>query len=110
MDGNAPKMVALAVVQSYNPRRKVPRSEISLVHLESCLSKAAFSAAQNSGNTCPHLSSSMFIILPYIALFCSFLCFLLTCVTVDCACIRVTIYRLVIQTIMQQENIDASCV
>lgn len=54
MDGNAPKMVALAVVQSYNPRRNVPRSETSLVHLESCLSKAAFSAAQNSGNMLPH--------------------------------------------------------
>lgn len=50
MDGNAPKMVALAVVQSYNPRRKIPRSEISLPHLESCLSKAAFSAAQNSAS------------------------------------------------------------
>ncbi|XP_027334923.1 probable helicase CHR10 isoform X2 [Abrus precatorius] len=50
MEGNAPKMVALAVVQSYNPRRKVPRSEISLPHLESCLSKAAFSAAQNSAS------------------------------------------------------------
>ncbi|CAL5191787.1 unnamed protein product [Lathyrus oleraceus] len=50
MDGNAPKMVALAVVQSYNPRRNVPRSETSLVHLESCLSKAAFSAAQNSAS------------------------------------------------------------
>ncbi|CAL0302911.1 unnamed protein product [Lupinus luteus] len=50
MDGNAPKWVALAVVQSYNPRRKVPRSEISLQHLESCLSKAAFSAAQNSAS------------------------------------------------------------
>jgi hypothetical protein len=60
LDGNAPKMVALAVVQSYNPRRKVPRSEISLVHLESCLSKAAFSAAQNSGNMLPHLSISIF--------------------------------------------------
>ncbi|XP_061367078.1 probable helicase CHR10 [Gastrolobium bilobum] len=50
MDGSAPKIVALAVVQSYNPRRKVPRSEISLLHLESCLSKAAFSAAQNSAS------------------------------------------------------------
>ncbi|XP_052728584.1 probable helicase CHR10 isoform X2 [Vigna angularis] len=50
MTGNTPKMVALAVVQSYNPRRKIPRSEISLPHLESCLSKAAFSAAQNSAS------------------------------------------------------------
>jgi len=50
LDGNTPKMVALAVVQSYNSRRKIPRSEISLPHLESCLSKAAFSAAQNSGS------------------------------------------------------------
>ncbi|CAJ1780118.1 unnamed protein product [Sphenostylis stenocarpa] len=48
MAGNTPKMVALAVVQSYNPRRKIPRSEISLPDLESCLSKSAFSAAQNS--------------------------------------------------------------
>lgn len=55
MTGNTPKMIALAVVQSYNPRRKIPRSEISLPHLESCLSKAAFSAAQNSGNMLPHL-------------------------------------------------------
>ncbi|KAF7844920.1 putative helicase CHR10 isoform X1 [Senna tora] len=47
-DGSTPKWVALAVVQSYNPRRKVPRSNISLLHLESCLSKAAFSATQNS--------------------------------------------------------------
>ncbi|KAK8466739.1 hypothetical protein PHAVU_008G141500 [Phaseolus vulgaris] len=50
MDGNTPKIVALAVVQSYNLRRKIPRSEISLPHLESCLSKAAFSAAQNSAS------------------------------------------------------------
>ncbi|QCE10903.1 SWI/SNF-related matrix-associated actin-dependent regulator of chromatin subfamily A member 5 [Vigna unguiculata] len=50
MNGNTPKMVALAVVQSYNLRRKIPRSEISLPHLESCLSKAAFSAAQNSAS------------------------------------------------------------
>ncbi|KAE9617864.1 putative DNA helicase chromatin remodeling SNF2 family [Lupinus albus] len=50
MDGNVPKWVALAVVQSYNPRRKIPRSEISLQHLESCLSKASFSAAQNSAS------------------------------------------------------------
>ncbi|KAH1162060.1 hypothetical protein GLYMA_01G073400v4 [Glycine max] len=48
MDGNAPKMVALAVVQSYNPRHKIRRSEISLPHLESSLTKAAYSAAQNS--------------------------------------------------------------
>ncbi|KAL2336892.1 hypothetical protein Fmac_011338 [Flemingia macrophylla] len=48
VNGNAAsKMVALAVVQSYNPRRKIPRSGISLLHLESCLSKASFSAAQN---------------------------------------------------------------
>nr|KYP75610.1 hypothetical protein KK1_019801 [Cajanus cajan] len=50
MDGNVPKMVALAVVQFYNPRRKIPRGEISVPHLESCLSKAAFSAAQNSAS------------------------------------------------------------
>lgn len=46
----APQWVALAVVQSYNPRRKVPRSKISLPDLESCISKASSSAAQHSGN------------------------------------------------------------
>lgn len=45
---DAPLWVALAIVQSYNPRRKVPRSEISMPDLELCLSKAAFSAAQRS--------------------------------------------------------------
>ncbi|XP_044494198.1 probable helicase CHR10 isoform X3 [Mangifera indica] len=47
---NAPQWVALAVVQTYNPRRKVPRSDISIPDLECCLSKAAFSAAQNSAS------------------------------------------------------------
>ncbi|KAI6702739.1 hypothetical protein NL676_011875 [Syzygium grande] len=42
--------VALAVVQSYNPRRKVPRSNISLPELERCLSKASYSASQNSAS------------------------------------------------------------
>ncbi|KAK4752505.1 hypothetical protein SAY87_021303 [Trapa incisa] len=42
--------VALAVVQSYNPRRKVPRSNISIPDLEICLSKACFLAAQNSAS------------------------------------------------------------
>lgn len=46
---DAPLYVALAIVQSYNPRRKVPRSEISMSDLELCLSKAAFSAAKHSG-------------------------------------------------------------
>ncbi|KAL7203812.1 hypothetical protein ACSBR2_016960 [Camellia fascicularis] len=48
--GNAPQWVALAVVQSYNPKRKVPRSNISIPDLECCLSKASFSAAQNSAS------------------------------------------------------------
>ncbi|RLN15743.1 hypothetical protein C2845_PM02G40470 [Panicum miliaceum] len=47
---DAPLWVALAIVQSYNPRRKFPRSEISMPDLELCLSKAAFSAAQHSGS------------------------------------------------------------
>ncbi|KAL2892509.1 putative helicase CHR10 [Bienertia sinuspersici] len=42
--------VALAVVQSYNPRRKVPRSNISTSHLELCLSKASSAAAQKSAS------------------------------------------------------------
>ncbi|XP_057828466.2 probable helicase CHR10 isoform X4 [Cryptomeria japonica] len=42
--------VALAVVQTYNPRRKVPRSDISLDHLEICLKKASISAFQNSAS------------------------------------------------------------
>ncbi|CAN6703921.1 unnamed protein product [Malus baccata var. baccata] len=50
MDSNPPQWVALAVVQSYNPRRKVPRSKISIPDLESCLSKASFSAAQSSAS------------------------------------------------------------
>ncbi|GMY23292.1 probable helicase CHR10 isoform X1 [Fagus crenata] len=50
VDGSPPQWVALAVVQSYNVRRKVPRSKISLPDLERCLSKASFSAAQNSAS------------------------------------------------------------
>ncbi|PKA64154.1 Putative chromatin-remodeling complex ATPase chain [Apostasia shenzhenica] len=47
---DAPLWVALAVVQSYNPRRKVPRSNISMDDLEKCLLKASLSAAQNSAS------------------------------------------------------------
>lgn len=50
MEGDTPRWVALAVVQSYNPRRKVPRSEISIPDLEACLSKASCAAAQNSAS------------------------------------------------------------
>ncbi|KAM3733211.1 hypothetical protein ACB098_11G118200 [Castanea mollissima] len=50
MDGGSPQWVALAVVQSYSVRRKIPRSNISLPDLERCLSKASFSAAQNSAS------------------------------------------------------------
>ncbi|CAI0438783.1 unnamed protein product [Linum tenue] len=49
-EGNKPQWVALGVVQSYNPRRKVPRSDISIPDLESCLSKALFAAAQHSAS------------------------------------------------------------
>ncbi|KAH9300516.1 hypothetical protein KI387_012099, partial [Taxus chinensis] len=42
--------VALAVVQTYNPRRKVPRSDISLADLEVCLKKASISAFQESAS------------------------------------------------------------
>lgn len=41
--------VALAVTQSYRPKRKVPRSSISIPDLERCLAKASFSASQRSG-------------------------------------------------------------
>nr|GEW24787.1 probable helicase CHR10 isoform X3 [Tanacetum cinerariifolium] len=47
---NAHQWAALAVVQTYNPRRKVPRSNISIPELDQCLSKASFSAAQNSAS------------------------------------------------------------
>ncbi|XP_075519246.1 putative helicase CHR10 isoform X3 [Primulina tabacum] len=47
---NAPRWVALAVVQSYNIRRKVPRSNISITDLEVCLAKASSSAAQYSAS------------------------------------------------------------
>lgn len=43
------KWVALAIVQSYSQRRKVPRSDISMADLEVCLAKASFSAAKYSG-------------------------------------------------------------
>ncbi|KAJ0624696.1 putative Macro domain-containing protein [Helianthus annuus] len=33
-DGNVNQWVALAVLQTYNPRRKVPRSSISIPELE----------------------------------------------------------------------------
>lgn len=46
---NPRRWVALAVVQTYNPRRKVPRSSVSISELEQCLSKASFSASQSSG-------------------------------------------------------------
>ncbi|KAE8679496.1 hypothetical protein F3Y22_tig00111398pilonHSYRG00018 [Hibiscus syriacus] len=49
-ENNAPLWVGLAVVQSYNPRHKVPRSDISMPDLERCLSKASFSAAENSAS------------------------------------------------------------
>ncbi|KAK8481637.1 hypothetical protein V6N12_033742 [Hibiscus sabdariffa] len=49
-ENNTPLWVALAVVQSYNPRRKIPRSDISMPDLERCLSKASFSAAENSAS------------------------------------------------------------
>ncbi|KAJ4957279.1 hypothetical protein NE237_014062 [Protea cynaroides] len=49
-DANIPQWVALAVTQSYNPKRKVPRSNISIPDLEKCLSKASFSASQNSAS------------------------------------------------------------
>ncbi|KAL6520020.1 hypothetical protein OROHE_017163 [Orobanche hederae] len=45
---NAPQWVALAVVQSYNPRRKVPRSGISISDLDVCLAKASFTASRHS--------------------------------------------------------------
>lgn len=47
-DDQTPRWVALAVVQSYNPRRKVPRTGISISDLECCVAKASFAAAQNS--------------------------------------------------------------
>ncbi|KAL6495366.1 hypothetical protein OROGR_029929 [Orobanche gracilis] len=45
---NAPQWVALAVVQSYNPRRKIPRSGISISDLDVCLAKASFTASRHS--------------------------------------------------------------
>lgn len=49
-DCDPPRWVALAVVQSYNPRRKVPRSSISMDDLERTLPKASYSASQNSAS------------------------------------------------------------
>ncbi|EOA26554.1 hypothetical protein CARUB_v10022613mg [Capsella rubella] len=50
IEENKPLWVALAVTQSYNPRRKVPRSSISIPDLERCLAKASFSASQKSAS------------------------------------------------------------
>ncbi|XP_057999585.1 probable helicase CHR10 isoform X2 [Hevea brasiliensis] len=50
LEDDSPQWVALAVVQSYNPRRKVPRSNISILDLERCLNKVSFAAAQNSAS------------------------------------------------------------
>ncbi|ERN00149.1 hypothetical protein AMTR_s00111p00031560 [Amborella trichopoda] len=50
MDDKGHQCVALAVVQSYNPWRKVPRNNISLPDLEQCLLKASFSASQKSAS------------------------------------------------------------
>ncbi|KAL6569317.1 putative helicase chr10 [Orobanche minor] len=47
---NAPQWVALAVVQSYNSRRKVPRSGISISDLDVCLAKASFTASRHSAS------------------------------------------------------------
>ncbi|KAK4414628.1 putative helicase CHR10 [Sesamum alatum] len=55
---NAPQWVGLAVVQSYNPRRKVPHSSISIADLEVCLAKASFSAAKYSASI--HETSSSY--------------------------------------------------
>lgn len=53
-----PLWVALAVAQSYNPRRKVARSSILITDLERCLCKASFSASQKSGTSTSLLSCS----------------------------------------------------
>lgn len=45
-----PLWVALAVVQTYDRRRKVARSDISFPDLEVCIRKLASSAARLSGN------------------------------------------------------------
>ncbi|KAL1802765.1 hypothetical protein ACET3Z_031412 [Daucus carota] len=45
-----PQWVALAVVQSYSARRKIPRSDISMSDLEQCVLKASSTAAQRSAS------------------------------------------------------------
>ncbi|KAF8099698.1 hypothetical protein N665_0238s0027 [Sinapis alba] len=49
-EDSKPLWVALAVTQSYRPKRKVPRSSISIPDLERCLAKASFSASQKSAS------------------------------------------------------------
>ncbi|EXB89101.1 Chromodomain-helicase-DNA-binding protein 1-like protein [Morus notabilis] len=48
-DSDTPQWVAVAVLQSYSSRRKIPRSNISIRDLESCIAKASYAAAQNAG-------------------------------------------------------------
>lgn len=50
ISNEASQWVALAVVQTYNPRRKVARSDISLPHLEGCLETVAISALRKSAS------------------------------------------------------------
>lgn len=50
VSNEASQWVALAVVQTYNPRRKVARSDISLPHLEGCLETVAISALRKSAS------------------------------------------------------------
>lgn len=49
-------------MQSYNPRRRVPRGDISIAHLEECLAKASYSAVQNSGSLSLYTEASEFYI------------------------------------------------
>lgn len=56
--GDARMYVALAISQSYDRRRKIPRSDISLSSLETCLRKvSAFAASKSASIHMPRIGS-----------------------------------------------------
>lgn len=48
-DMEASRFVGLAVIQTYDRRRKVPRSDISISAFETCLRKVVAAAKTHSG-------------------------------------------------------------
>lgn len=56
--GTTARFVGVAVIQTYDRRRKVPRSDISISAFETCLRKVVTAAKAHSGTVYPYLKSS----------------------------------------------------